>query len=75
MYDDDYIPLTTDDFKIAFCQATRSLCTDIQMRLWDEVVKYREPPTCPGAPQKQREDRRKRLNKFIEHQRAKRCSS
>ena len=60
MQEYDYIPLTTDDFRIAFCQATRPLCTDVQMRIWREVINYRDPPKCPDAPKKH-QDRTTRL--------------
>jgi hypothetical protein len=46
----DYIPLLTDDYKLAFCQATNGLCTDVQRLIWEEVIVTE--PVCPPAPKK-----------------------
>src|SRR6056300_1267380 len=42
---------TTHDFRLAFCQATRSLCTDIQIEIWKKVIQ--QEMRCPDAPKKQ----------------------
>jgi hypothetical protein len=46
----DYIPLVTDDFRIAFCQATETLCSDVQRIIWENLL-YKdielEPPPAP----------------------------
>jgi hypothetical protein len=47
----DFIPLVTDNERIAFCQATASLCDDVQRIIWDMYLKNIEPE-CPPAPQK-----------------------
>lgn len=45
----DYIPLVTDDFRIAFCQATSPLCPDVQRLIWKKVlyedIRLEPPPT------------------------------
>ena len=46
----DYIPLLTDDFKLAFCQATNGLCTDVQRLIWEKTIVIE--PMCPPAPKK-----------------------
>ena len=48
---EDFIALTTDDFKLAFCQATNSLCTDVQRLIWEKAIVTE--PKCPPAPRKQ----------------------
>lgn len=47
---EDFIPLVTDDFKLAFCQATRSLCTDVQRLIWNKTLITE--PQCPPPPRK-----------------------
>jgi len=52
----DYIPLVTDELKLAFCQATNDLCTDVQRIIWEMTLV--DEPVCPPAPRKQlRKDR------------------
>lgn len=46
----EYIPLTTDDYKLAFCQSTNTLCQDVQRIIW-RMVNVTEP-RCPPAPRK-----------------------
>ena len=46
----DYIPLVTADYKLAFCQATNTLCTDVQRIIWRQVNVVE--PDCPPAPRK-----------------------
>ena len=46
----DYIPLVTTDYKLAFCQATNALCTDVQRMIWQHVKDVE--PRCPRAPRK-----------------------
>jgi len=47
---EDFIALTTDDFKLAFCQATNALCTDVQRLIWQKAIVTE--PKCPPAPRK-----------------------
>ena len=47
----DFIPLVTNEYKYAFCCATRSLPTDIQQIIWNDVLD-RAKPVCPDAPRK-----------------------
>ena len=51
---DDCFSLTTDDYRLAFCQATRSLCADVQILIWKGIVHSNETPRCPDAPKKAR---------------------
>lgn len=46
----DYIPLATADYRLAFCQATNDLCTDVQRLIWVHVLNIE--PRCPPAPRK-----------------------
>lgn len=46
----DYIPLVTDEYKLAFCQVTNTLCTDVQRIIWSYVLDVE--PTCPPVPRK-----------------------
>lgn len=46
----DYIPLVTDEFRIAFCQATNSLCSDVQRIIWKKLLYDNielKPPLTP----------------------------
>jgi hypothetical protein len=46
----DYIPLVTDEFRIAFCQATEPLCPDVRRLIWEKVLYDTirlEPPPAP----------------------------
>ena len=46
----DFIPLVTDDFRIAFCQATETLCQDVKRIIWEKVIYENinvEPPSAP----------------------------
>jgi len=47
----DFIPLVTDDQRIAFLQATEPLCPDIQRVIWDMYMRTFEPE-CPPTPNK-----------------------
>lgn len=47
---EDYIALTTDDFKLAFCQVTNEICTDVQRLIWEKAI-FTEPE-CPPTPHK-----------------------
>lgn len=48
----DYIPLSTDEFRLAFCQATNSLCTDVQRIIWKKTL-YDDPILIqPPTPKK-----------------------
>ena len=48
----DYIPLVTDDFRIAFCQATEPLCSDVQRIIWKKVLYDDIILETPSAPKK-----------------------
>ena len=48
----DYIPLYTDEFAVAFCQATASLCPDVQRLIWHKVLYAPTISTPPPAPKK-----------------------
>ena len=47
-----HFPVTTDDFRIAFCQATSPLCSDVQRIIWEEVLYCTQPIEPPPAPKK-----------------------
>jgi len=47
----DFIPLFTDDYKLAFCRATNNLPTLCQQNIWHLMTKGHIPPT-PAAPLK-----------------------
>lgn len=44
--------LATDELRIAFLQATDSLCPDVQRKIWEEVIYCTIPVEPPPAPQK-----------------------
>lgn len=44
--------LATDELRIAFLQATDSLCPDIQRKIWEEVIYCTTPTEPPPAPKK-----------------------
>lgn len=44
--------LATDELRIAFLQATASLCPDVQRKIWEEVIYCTEPIEPPPTPQK-----------------------
>lgn len=46
----DYIPLVTDDYKLAFAQATGTLPEDVQRIIWNKVLQVE--PLVPSAPKK-----------------------
>lgn len=48
----DYIPLVTNDFKIAFCQSVNNLPSDVQQIIWKKVLETNAPTTPPPAPRK-----------------------
>ena len=48
----DYIPLVTYDYKLAFCQSTNTLPTDVQQIIWKNVLDVPPPSTPPKAPTK-----------------------
>ena len=49
--DGDYIPLFTDELRLAFCQVTNTLCADVQRIIWKKLL-YEELPPVPLAPKK-----------------------
>lgn len=44
------IPIRTDEFSLAFCQATAPLCQDVQRLIWEEVLYCTEPIEAPATP-------------------------
>lgn len=44
----DYIPLVTDDYKLAFVQATGTLPENVQRIIWNKVLQVE--PVTPRAP-------------------------
>jgi len=50
MSSEDFIPLTTDEYKMAFCQALEPLCNDMKIVIWNDVI--RKEKQCPNAPKK-----------------------
>lgn len=46
----DYVALLTNDYKLAFCQATNGLCPDVQRLIWTQVLDVEAK--CPPAPRK-----------------------
>ena len=44
--------LATDELRIAFLQATDSLCPDVQRKIWEEVIYCTTPIEPPPAPKK-----------------------
>lgn len=48
----DYISLHSDEFAVAFCQATAPLCSDVQRLIWREVISPPELRIPPPAPKK-----------------------
>ncbi|QIG59856.1 hypothetical protein [Dishui Lake phycodnavirus 4] len=57
----DFIPLVTNDQRIAFLQATQPLCPDVQRILWDMYLKTFEPE-IPETPRKIKYVRRELKN-------------
>jgi len=55
----DFIPVLTDEYRLAFCAATDSLNNDIKQVIWKDVLDI--TPTCPGAPMKRRSPTVERL--------------
>ncbi len=48
----DFIPLTTFDYELAFCQATNNLPTEIQQIIWTKTIETQASHTPPRAPTK-----------------------
>ena len=55
----DFIPMHTDEYKLAFCAATDSLNNDIKQVIWNDTLDI--TPMCPGAPMKRRSATAERL--------------
>ena len=55
----DFIPMPTDEYKLAFCAATDSLNNDLKQVIWKDVLDITH--TCPGAPLKRRSATAERL--------------
>lgn len=47
----DFIPLVTDDYRLAFCTATKTLPSEIQQIIYKKALCTPSPPP-PGAPKK-----------------------
>lgn len=47
-----YFPLVTDEYRIAFLQATEALCPDVQRLIWEEVLYCTQPIDPPPTPKK-----------------------
>jgi hypothetical protein len=45
--------VASDNLRIAFLQATASLCPDVQRKIWEEVLYCTVPIEPPPAPKKQ----------------------
>ena len=58
----EFVPLLTTEYKYAFCNATRSLPTDIQKIIWEDVLRGTQP-ICPDAPRKRRSPLVERLRR------------
>ena len=58
----DFIPLTTYDYKVAFCQVTGTLPNEIQQVIWQKVISGSPPPTPPKAPIKPSRRLQNRMN-------------
>jgi hypothetical protein len=43
----DFIPLVTNDYRLAFCQATRNLPELAQVSIWKKVMQDVTPPSTP----------------------------
>jgi len=54
----NFIPLITDDYKLAFCQVTRSLPELCQAHIWSALMRD-DVSIPPPAPQKKMSDRMK----------------
>jgi len=48
----DFVPLTTIDYKLAFCQGTNALPGDIQREIWQRLMTTSPPTGPPGTPKK-----------------------
>jgi hypothetical protein len=64
----DFIPLITFDYKLAFCQATNNLPTDVQRIIWNKTLDVEPPSVPPPAPIKPS----RRLNRLMEGWKARR---
>lgn len=60
----DYIPLTTYDYKLAFCQSTTHLPNDVQRIIWNKVLDVPPPSTPPKAPTKPSKQLDKMMNNW-----------
>ena len=48
----NYIPLVTDELRLAFCKATEPLCPDVQRLIWENLLYKDIELEPPPAPQK-----------------------
>ena len=60
----DYIPLVTYDYKLAFCQSTNTLPTDVQQIIWKNVLDVPPPQDPPKAPIKTSPRLKKMMKKW-----------
>ncbi len=58
----DYIPLTTHNYKITFCQVTNRLPQDVQKIIWNKTIEIQ--PVAPRAPIKPKPS--KRLSRLMD---------
>ena len=48
----DFIPLVTDDLRVAFCQATGGLPENCQTQIWTQVLAHGAESFQPKTPEK-----------------------
>ena len=48
----DFVPLVTDDLRLAFCQATRGLPENCQVQIWTQVLIHGAESFQPKTPEK-----------------------
>ena len=53
----DYIPMVTDDLRLAFCQATNGLPENCQTQIWKQVLVYGGESFQPATPEKKERPR------------------
>ena len=59
----DYIPLVTEEYKLAFVQSTNKLPSDIQQIIWNKVLEV-PPPTTPQKPPRPNSRLQKLMNNW-----------
>ena len=48
----DFIPICTDEYRIAFLQSLKPLDNDVLRIIWNIVLTDIEPPPMPKTPEK-----------------------